>query len=46
MDEDQVCTHCGADIDFEEIVWIDPATGDIVIEAEGGGDPYHEECIP
>lgn len=42
---DQICAHCGADIDFEEIIWLDP-DGEIVIESGAGGDPYHEECLP
>lgn len=43
-DSPQVCAHCGADIPFDEVVWIDP-NGDIDMTGEFG-DPYHEGCIP
>lgn len=37
------CAGCGKDMGEDEIVWVDPTTGEATWE---NGLPYHVECAP
>lgn len=38
------CANCGKWIDAEEVVWIDPETGDATTSEMG--KPFHVDCAP
>ena len=43
--EDEVCAHCGGEIPGDEVTWI-KENGDVALNADEGGEPYHEGCAP
>ena len=40
--EEYRCKCCGAWINEDDVVWLNPETGELTVEK---GFPYHSECV-